>query len=81
MQKESLKGAGFKLNFYEIESGDEFWISGSRKDQKDRLYGGNRNIRQPAIFQKLVDMAMKHVKILVESCLVMKCLSIKGKLR
>ncbi|KKL86373.1 hypothetical protein LCGC14_1945410, partial [marine sediment metagenome] len=35
----------------------------------------------PAIFQKLVDMAMKHVKILVESCLVMKCLSIKGKLR
>src|SRR3712207_3531274 len=35
----SLKGAGFKANFYDVETGDEFWISGPRKDGGDRLYG------------------------------------------
>ncbi len=35
----SLKGAGFKSNYYEIESGDEYWISGCKKDGGDRLYG------------------------------------------
>ncbi len=34
----SLKGAGFKANYYELESGDEYWISGCRKDGKDALY-------------------------------------------
>ena len=37
----SLKGAGFKANYYEVESGDHYWISGPRKDLNDRLYGGN----------------------------------------
>lgn len=35
----SLKGDGFKANFFEVESGDEFWISGCRQDGADRLYG------------------------------------------
>jgi len=29
---------GYKINHYEIETGDEFWISGLRKDGRDRLY-------------------------------------------
>ncbi len=37
-----LKGSGFKANYFETESGDHYWISGPRKDQNDRLYGGNR---------------------------------------
>jgi len=41
---QSLKGAGFKANYFETESGDFFWISGPRKDQNDRLYGGNRDV-------------------------------------
>ncbi|NNE89015.1 MAG: 1-deoxy-D-xylulose-5-phosphate synthase [Silicimonas sp.] len=41
---QSLKGAGFKANYFEIESGDHYWISGPRKDQNDRLYGGNRDV-------------------------------------
>lgn len=41
---QSLKGAGFKSNYFETESGDFFWISGPRKDQQDRLYGGNRGV-------------------------------------
>ena len=35
----SLKGAGFKANYYDVETGEEFWISGPRKDGGDRLYG------------------------------------------
>ncbi|MGH6952466.1 MAG: 1-deoxy-D-xylulose-5-phosphate synthase [Vitreimonas sp.] len=35
---QSLKGNGFKANYFDVESGDEFWISGPRKDGLDRLY-------------------------------------------
>lgn len=35
----SLKGAGFKANYYDIETGEEYWISGPRRDGADRLYG------------------------------------------
>jgi len=38
-QFKSLKGSGFKANYFEIESGDDYWISGPRKDGADRLYG------------------------------------------
>jgi hypothetical protein len=36
---QSLKGAGFKANYVEVESGDEYWISGCKRDGTDRLYG------------------------------------------
>ncbi len=35
----SLRGGGFKANYFEVESGDHYWISGCRKDGADRLYG------------------------------------------
>ena len=35
----SLKGGGFKANYFDAETGAEFWISGCRKDGTDRLYG------------------------------------------
>ncbi|WDI31353.1 hypothetical protein PUV54_15495 [Hyphococcus flavus] len=34
----SLKGSGFKANYFDVETGEEFWISGPRKDGADRLY-------------------------------------------
>lgn len=37
----SLNGAGFKSNYREEESGDEYWISGPRRDGDDRLYPSN----------------------------------------
>ena len=40
----NLKGAGFKANYFELEDGDPYWISGPRKDQNDRLYGGNAGV-------------------------------------
>ena len=35
---QSLKGHGFKANYFDIETGERFWISGPRKDGRDRLY-------------------------------------------
>ena len=29
---------GFKANYFDAETGDRFWISGPRKDGRDRLY-------------------------------------------
>ena len=34
----SLKGKGYKSNYIEINSEEEYWISGPRKDGADRLY-------------------------------------------
>lgn len=36
---QSLNGSGFKSNYHDIETGDEYWISGCKKDGSDRLYG------------------------------------------
>ena len=35
---QSLKGSGFKANYFDAESGDHYWISGCRKDGNDGLY-------------------------------------------
>jgi hypothetical protein len=40
-QFRSLKGSGFKANYYDVETGDEYWISGPRKDGVDALYATN----------------------------------------
>src|SRR5580704_19783137 len=37
----SLKGSGFKANYYDVENGDEYWISGPHKDGGDALYATN----------------------------------------
>ena len=36
---QSLKGSGFKANYFDVETGDPFWISGPRRDGADGLYG------------------------------------------
>jgi hypothetical protein len=36
---QSLKGSGFKANYYDIETGEHYWISGPKKNGEDRLYG------------------------------------------
>lgn len=35
---QSLKGRGHKASYFDIETGEQFWLSGPRKDGKDRLY-------------------------------------------
>jgi hypothetical protein len=38
---QSLKGKGFKSNYFEVEAGEHYWISGPKKNGCDRLYGGS----------------------------------------
>jgi hypothetical protein len=33
-----LGGRGFKANYFDVETGDHFWISGPHCDGQDRLY-------------------------------------------
>ena len=33
------QGRGFKSNYFDTKTGDQYWISGPRKDGADRLYG------------------------------------------
>lgn len=37
----SLKGLGFKANYFDVATGDHFWISGPKRAGGDALYGGN----------------------------------------
>jgi hypothetical protein len=36
---QSLKGAGFKSNYYCVETGEDYWISGPKRKGGDRMYG------------------------------------------
>jgi hypothetical protein len=38
---QSLKGSGYKANYFDVDTGEWFWISGPRKDGRDRLYDGS----------------------------------------
>jgi hypothetical protein len=41
---QSLKGHGFKANYRETETGEQYWISGPRRDGLDRLYGKSASV-------------------------------------
>jgi hypothetical protein len=41
---QSLKGAGFKSNYYDVDTGDDYWISGPKRKGGDSLYGGSTPI-------------------------------------
>ncbi len=34
----SLRGSGFKSNYYDVETREHYWISGCHKDGRDALY-------------------------------------------
>ena len=35
---ETLKGSGYKANYFDVETGERYWISGCKKDGTDGLY-------------------------------------------
>ena len=41
---QSLKGAGFKSNYYDVDTGEDYWISGPKRNGVDALYGGSAPI-------------------------------------
>lgn len=42
--KRFRKIRGFKSNYEDVETGEDYWISGPRKDKNDRLYGGQEGV-------------------------------------
>jgi hypothetical protein len=36
---QTLNGYGFKANYFNVDTGGHYWISGCKKDGSDRLYG------------------------------------------
>jgi hypothetical protein len=36
---QTLGGQGYKANYFDVETGEHYWISGCKKDGSDRLYG------------------------------------------
>jgi len=38
---QSLKGAGFKANYFCVETGEDYWISGPKRRGGDTLYRSN----------------------------------------
>ena len=45
----TLKGQGFKSNYYDVETGAHYWISGCRKDGRDALYGTDVTVDADAL--------------------------------
>lgn len=35
---QSLRGSGFKSNYFDVETGEHYWISGPHKNGRDSLY-------------------------------------------
>jgi hypothetical protein len=31
---------GYKANYYDVETGERYWVSGPKRNGQDRLYGG-----------------------------------------
>jgi hypothetical protein len=67
---QSLKGQGFKANYFEPETGAEFWISGCKKRGGDRLYGGVIEIDEDVREEYWVSIRgmpeCKHLKVIKE---------------
>ncbi len=41
MSFQSCKGQGIGANYFEIDTGDEYWISGPKKNGQDRHWAGS----------------------------------------
>ncbi len=38
LELHTLNGRGYKANFFDVETGEEYWVSGPRRDGNDALY-------------------------------------------
>lgn len=42
---QSLKGDGYKANYYDVETGEHYWISGPKKNGGDQLYATGKTVK------------------------------------
>jgi hypothetical protein len=52
----SLRGAGFKSNYYDMATDERYWISGCRKDGRDALYNTEAEIDEDALDEYWVNI-------------------------
>lgn len=52
----SLRGDGFKSNYYDIDTHEEYWVSGCRKDGRDALYNTTVEIDEDALEEYWVNI-------------------------
>lgn len=52
----TLGGRGFKANYFDIDTHDEYWISGCRKDGRDALYNTTVEIDEDALEEYWVNI-------------------------
>ena len=38
---QKIKGGGVSANYYDVETGDEYWVSGPKKNGQDRHWAGS----------------------------------------
>lgn len=48
---------GYKENYYDIETGEEYWVSGAKKNMQDQLNGDTSNA---FIQEEAVELYLKH---------------------
>jgi hypothetical protein len=66
----SAGGQGFKSNYFDDITGEEYWISGYRKDGADRLYGErlpiyiDENVREEYCLTIRNQPAFKETKVI-----------------
>lgn len=49
---QSLNGMGINANYFDLENGDEYWISGVKKDMSDRYkFSGGKVFVEKRIFE------------------------------
>ena len=52
----TLRGSGFKSNYYDTYTHEEHWISGCRKDGRDALYGTTVEVDDDALEEYWVNI-------------------------
>ena len=53
---ETLKGRGFKANYFDVETGEHYWISGCRKDGVNALYSTDVEIDEDVLDEYWVEI-------------------------
>jgi hypothetical protein len=43
-QLQRIRGGGFPGNYYDVETGDDYWVSGVKRDGQDRHWAGSGDV-------------------------------------
>jgi hypothetical protein len=62
---QSLKGSGISGNYFDVDTGEEYWISGPKKDRGDRHWAGSGAVEidddvREEYFQKILNKSKRN---------------------